>query len=532
ANGIYTYSYGPSSSTTINNLGDIKSRTTDPRGYAYGIDSRSFGNNNAIEIVSSGNMDVTGAFQAVGIQAWSRFYGTPYTNAPISITNHGDIVVEATRKIGERFNYAIGILTISENRGSPVTIVNTGSVFAKGGPRNVGIYSISPYFNNKTTIFNSGDISAESYLAIDVKGAGTAHIFNAGTITGFVDLTDQDDMFFNQSGGVFETKKTSLFGDGNDLFVNQTGGVIQAATDASKRERSGFRGLETFKNSGGTISLIDWGVGDKFTIANNPGDKDLRFEGGGYLAVDAELRGPGSQADNFIVDGDVTGQTKVMVNNTSTQPGVLNTQGIPVVFVDGKTPSEGNFVLANGPIDTGFFDYDLFFTPTGSGFWELRSFVNGSAHALPGLLTAAQDMWHESSATWFDRTADLRVVLNGGYAPAYDDGSKSLGEPAANGLTPGAWLKVGGSYLERDGSARTSAFGRSYQYDLDNELTTIDLQMGLDGGAYDVLSQGDALIFGVLGGFIGGNLDYDSLNDRFSFSGGQVGAYATYLKDG
>ena len=28
------------------------------------------------------------------------------------------------------------------------------------------------------------------------------------------------------------------------------------------------------------------------------------------------------------------------------------------------------------------------------------------------LLTAAQDLWHQSSNTWFDRTADLRVVLN------------------------------------------------------------------------------------------------------------------------
>jgi len=25
-----------------------------------------------------------------------------------------------------------------------------------------------------------------------------------------------------------------------------------------------------------------------------------------------------------------------------------------------------------------------------------------------------QDMWHQGSDTWFDRTADLRVLLNGG----------------------------------------------------------------------------------------------------------------------
>ena len=56
--------------------------------------------------------------------------------------------------------------------------------------------------------------------------------------------------------------------------------------------------------------------------------------------------------------------------------------------------------------------------------------------------------------------------------------------------------------------------------------------MGIDMGRYDVLSEGDALIFGVLGGFVGGNLDYDALVRSFDFSGGQVGAYATYLKGG
>ena len=82
------------------------------------------------------------------------------------------------------------------------------------------------------------------------------------------------------------------------------------------------------------------------------------------MAVDAFLGGPGSKADKFIVEGNVSGTTTVAINNTNTGPGVFNPSGIPVVFVTGKTPSESNFQLAQ-PIDTGFFDYDLFFTPTG-----------------------------------------------------------------------------------------------------------------------------------------------------------------------
>ena len=102
----------------------------------------------------------------------------------------------------------------------------------------------------------------------------------------------------------------------------------------------------------------------------------------------------------------------------------------------------------------------------------------------------------------------------------------------SNGLTPGVWIKGGGSWLERDSSAKRTAYGRNYTFDLDNELQTIDLQVGVDMGQYDVLSQGDVLLLGVLGGFVGGTLDYDSLVDQFNFSGGQVGAYVTYLNGG
>ena len=39
-------------------------------------------------------------------------------------------------------------------------------------------------------------------------------------------------------------------------------------------------------------------------------------------------------------------------------------------------------------------------------------------------------------------------------------------------------------------------------------------------------------MFGALGGFIHSDLDYDAINRIFSFDGGQVGGYATYLRGG
>ena len=94
------------------------------------------------------------------------------------------------------------------------------------------------------------------------------------------------------------------------------------------------------------------------------------------------------------------------------------------------------------------------------------------------------------------------------------------------------WVRGAGGWLDRDDSARTSANGRNYSFNLDRELETMDFQMGIDLGTRDLLSQGDILVFGMLGGFVHADLDYDAINRAFDFSGGQVGAYATYLKGG
>ena len=56
--------------------------------------------------------------------------------------------------------------------------------------------------------------------------------------------------------------------------------------------------------------------------------------------------------------------------------------------------------------------------------------------------------------------------------------------------------------------------------------------MGLDLGTRDVLGSGDILVFGALGGFVHGDLNYKNILRQFDLSGGQVGGYATYLNGG
>ena len=67
----------------------------------------------------------------------------------------------------------------------------------------------------------------------------------------------------------------------------------------------------------------------------------------------------------------MSGRTLVTVNNTNPGPGTFNAAGIPVVIVTGTTTSNAFYLSA--PINTGFFNYDLFFEPTGT--FELRSYA-------------------------------------------------------------------------------------------------------------------------------------------------------------
>jgi len=153
---------------------------------------------------------------------------------------------------------------------------------------------------------------------------------------------------------------------------------------------------------------------------------------------------------------------------------------------------------------------------------------------LPQLITAAQDLWHSGSDTWFDRTADLRVLVNGGAAPAEDPTAKyAEGTPQQpQSFTPAVWVRGGGNWLDRDGSQNVTAYGRDDKYNLDRDLEAIDFQMGLDMGKRGLLTENDILVFGVLGGFVHADLDYDQINRAFDYQGGQVGGYATYLRGG
>jgi len=202
-----------------------------------------------------------------------------------------------------------------------------------------------------------------------------------------------------------------------------------------------------------------------------------------------------------------------------------------VVFVDGNV--DANDFYIEKPIDAGFFEYDLFFVPTGSGFFELKNHTGGGSHLLPELVTFTHDTFHNTTETWFDQSTDLRVLLTRENACS--------GQPRAEArvrceelynVTPGVWVRGAGSWFELQDDAVTKANGRTYHHDLDRDLDIWTVESGMDFGKRDLFADGDILVLGVLGGAIESKLNYQAIVRSFNLSGLEAGAYATYMRGG
>ncbi len=271
-----------------------------------------------------------------------------------------------------------------------------------------------------------------------------------------------------------------------------------------------------------------------FKISNTVGGTDLKFDGSGNssLIVDTFFSGPNrSKSDVLIVEGDTTGKTRVDVFNTNPGSAQLDRKGIPVVYVEGDV-NKNNFYLEK-PVDAGFFDYDLIFRPTGSGVFELKNHPGGGSHILPHVVTFAHDTFHNTTETWFDQSTDLRALLAEG-ATCIDPAHKQdvVRCQQLYDFTPGVWVRGAGAFMDLQDNATTQANGKTYRYNLDRDLDIWTFESGMDFGKRDLFADGDILVFGILGGAVEATLDYKALSRNFHLGGGEVGAYATYLRGG
>ncbi|MDI4654924.1 hypothetical protein [Xanthobacter autotrophicus] len=412
---------------------------------------------------------------------------------------------------------------------------------------------------------SNGDIvTAASDIVIDTDGGATL-IENYGTIVGRVGLTHNDDVFNNYSSNTWVTVGNNYFGAGYDQ-VNNPGRVVTALQGAVA-ETTSFNDLELFNNGdaaylgAGLLDLRDEVPGQ---IAWN-GARDVTYVSGVFngtgnstVGLDTFVGAAGSTSDILQVGGldkdgiaiaglVTTGQTALLINDVNTGPGAWNLAGIKVVDVvdpagvtygkntPGETPS---FVISSastnysakfgGVIDKGLFFYDLL--AIGNDQY-LIGMPDQEAYELPKLVTGAQAIWHETTGVWLDRQADLRTYLQGTTTTLVTKEGVKTVNGAPGSVTPGIWGKVVGSWGSRDASDNYSAYGRSYGFDTGYNQNIYGFMAGADFGKEGVFGPNDAVVFGVLGGYLTSDLSFDSSQTSANYSGGTVGVYATYINN-
>lgn len=509
-------------------------------GYFHGINARNFGSG-SLKIEASGQ--VTGA-ELDGIYARSNPVGDD--NDLTIITRQGSVVTGGDDGIsaiqdgdGGAFKITVeGTVTglgddycndskndskdskdckadpgfgiyASNYRGASTEIEIGGAGLVQG--RSTGIYAAS-WHGQSITITNGGIVRNLSQLSDDfaiVTMGGATEIGNTGAIVGTVKLSAFNDKFDND--GLWSTTGENDFGEGEDEVNNRD--VLLAAVDSGLIETPTLINLEGFNNSG-LVSLIDGQAGDSLVIRGVlAGDTNYASEDG-RLAVDAIL-GPDGISDELHIEGDVVGTTTVHVNVVGTTG--FNTVGIPVVRVFSGDTGIGDFVL-DGPLSAGFFTWDMRFDDLENQHELFTSGVGIGAYEFAAGMTGAQDMWNLTTGTLLQRQADLRALLEGtGVTPVADFAEPVAPTPIAR-VTPGFWFSGLGAYLERD--------DEQDGFTLDRKQTVWGGLAGFDFGTQDV---GDALLFGLFGGYATSKLEFNETNTEWTYDGPTVGAYATYL---
>lgn len=454
-----------------------------------GIDARNFG---------GGNLTITTGPGGVVTGDHSGIYSVQFGAGELKVTINGAVTGKAEYGLNARSmattieiganglvqGRVSGLMAVSSG-GQPIKITNAGTV------RNLSL--------------RAGD------LAIRTVGAA-AQIGNTGAIVGTLTLTDFSDKLEND--GLWITTGENSFGGGDDTMTNR--GTLFAADDPAIQEAPVLLDLENFSNEGGLISLVDGQAGDELRI------NTLEYKSAnGRLAVDAVLgpsvAAPGKLADDLWIDGNATGTTTIAVNVVDATG--ANSDGIVVARVRG-TAEEDSFVLA-GPVNGGFFTWGLRYESLGPIEQVYKLYTTGTgvgAYEFAGGITGAQDLWFQTAGTLLQRQMDLRSLLGGTAVTPVADFAEPVAPTPVAKVTPGFWFSGLGAWLERD--------GEQDGFTLDRKQTIWGGMAGFDFGTQDA---GDAMLFGVFGGYLTSELDFKETGTEWTYEGPTFGAYATWL---
>ena len=508
-----------------------------------------------INIANSGTLTSPGTDSSAVIAATS-------TTGAITITNNVGGVIQSLANSPSDLAIATA--------GGPATVANAGTLTGRlllGGSSNVinntGIWSTSGastvggVFNNLAggTFTTSGTSTISGVSSI--TNAGT---FNANGTTSFGGLSSSLNSGFLNSGTFFANGTTD-FGGGN--FSNS--GIVDLANGSALNNLSNFQNFGTVRTpsagtsatigvassgafiNAGSINLQNNFAGDRLTLAGN------------YVGI------PGSQllldfapqsntADLLLITGNASGSTAVAVNNLT--PGVPFTVSPTLVQVNG-TLAPNTFTLGTlqnfGAVDV------VLFPGVGNipGSVGLSLATVPSAAGLSGAaaLQGAQTIAFQSNSAVLDQVSEVRELQRRGRpigAPigyAEEDPWRAYGAslpsvmkappvapvaaPAPAAARLATWGRVYGDFERRDNNvASFSLAGQTFTRDLSYDQRGGGLLAGADVVLSNLTSAADGLIFGAFGGYITARVDFNNAGVTQNFSGGTVGAKATYVNGG
>lgn len=450
-------------------------------------------------------------------------------------------------------NNALGSVNLFDFGAGNDTFLNDRAYFRADGVNDIDNLETLTNTNYAWLEFNGlneiGDSDTTGLNALNnTNGAG----FELEGLS-FLNFNGNANTFDNRYGNFYSRGLTFAdFGAGDDTFDNRGGYVFAGGTAyGGPLEPVGvltFLDLETFQAENGVTDMQDGDVLDAILMLDTTYDN----EGDADHYIDAYLAGPSIHgADTMVVNRvEGTGTTWVHVNDLSDGPGEYNPYGVAIVGVRDQNAEIDDFRLADGPIEKGFFSYDIYLDQENSlghltcaldqDCFVIASVLGQRAYELPVLAYAAQQMWHTSTGVWTDRTADLRSAFGGtgfggGGADAIVEPVEEL--PVAGNVTPGIWGRVFGATQSRDFS-NTSApppglEGYDAEFNNNFEQNIYGAMAGIDFGKESLSNQGNqAWIFGLFGGYTGSNLSFDDSDTDVDYTAGSIGAYVTYLNGG
>ena len=413
------------------------------------------------------------------------------------------------------------------------------------------------------------------------SGGAYAEIVNAGlgaVINGRINLTNNNDVFYNVDGAVWNTGGTNDWGGSTGSYGPHYGntpaslpapGIYGAGQIPSGGPEActygnclynnyavinvygntNFNNLDLFSNSEGIVNMQD-GAANVLVVSGSSGGPAFYSTlgyGDGHLALEASLVSGGSapgQHDLFEIYG-FTGAGSTGITVKDLLPGTATSydaQGIPIVEIVGSQYDAQTFYLDGGPIQKGLWQYALQFapscgaTPSGSesvsGYdeWQLIMQPGTASTELPTLMTAIQSVGVNTLGLWLDRQADLRAQL-GGNGPSADLGDGRHVKPTADipgeggGVNGGVWTKLLAGQANRDSS--TIYNGLSYDTSYDQSL--FGFLAGVDFGHTD--SHGGTWLIGPMAGYTSANTNFGS-GATAGLTAFTVGGYLTYLNGG